>query len=99
MASADLSCSTKMVLDRTWLVHLPKLVMWLACEANLAFLIWHLYQPDLTAVLTGEDSGCHSPSWQQTSSTLIAVRARCSRYLCKCWANMKTASGLQLDQL
>ena len=59
-----------MVLDGTWLVHLPKLAWWIACEANLGFLIWHLYQPDTAA----NSPGCFSPSWQQSSSSLIAVR-------------------------
>ena len=66
---ADPGESTKMVLDGEWIVHMPKLGWWLACEGNLAYFMWHLYQPEDT-------SGCEVPNWQQTSSSLIAVRSR-----------------------
>ena len=58
-----------MVLDRTWLVHLPKVGWWLACEGNLGYFIWRLYQPDNT-----HDGSCNAPGWQQTASALIVVR-------------------------
>ena len=69
-APADMGEATKMVLDGKWLIHLPKLGWWLACEANLAFLIWHLYQPEPASYSTS----CASPPWEQASTYLIAVR-------------------------
>ena len=57
-----------MVLDGTWLVHLPKVVWWLVCEGNLAFFLYRFYQPQISG-----GNGCYSPGWTQTSSALIVV--------------------------
>jgi len=57
-----------MVLDGTWLVHLPKVVWWLVCEGNLAFFLYRFYQPHAS-----DGNGCYSPGWTQTSSALIVV--------------------------
>ena len=59
---------TKMVLDGTWLVHLPKVVWWLVCEGNLGFFLYRFYQPHAS-----DGNGCYSPGWTQTSSALIVV--------------------------
>ena len=61
---------TMMVLDRSWLVHLPKVGWWLACKANLAYLIYRLYKPDTSA-----SGDCNSPAWQRTCSALLVVRS------------------------
>ena len=57
-----------MVLDGKWLVHLPKVGWWLVCEANLAYFIYRLYQPE-----PSNDNSCYAPGWEQTSSALIVV--------------------------
>ena len=57
-----------MVLDGTWLVHLPKVVWWLVGEGNLAYFLYRLYQPD-----AANDNNCYSPGWEQTSSAFIVV--------------------------
>ncbi len=57
-----------MVLDGTWLVHLPKVVWWLVGEGNLAYFIYRLYQP-----AASNNSSCYSPGWEQTSSAFIVV--------------------------
>ena len=57
-----------MVLDGNLLVHLPKVGWWIACEGNLAYFIWRLYQ-----VNDRENDSCLSPSWVHTSSALIVV--------------------------
>ena len=57
-----------MVLDRDWVVHLPKVGWWLACEGNLAYLLWRLYQHDDSASVY-----CSAPTWQVNASVLIVV--------------------------
>ena len=59
-----------MVLDGSWLVHLPKVGWWLACKANLAYFLWRFYHPDFS---TPQD--CNSPSWQRIGSALLVVRS------------------------
>lgn len=83
-----------MNLDGNWLLHLPKLGWWLACEANMAYLRWRFYQPDDPAVVS-----CDSPGWQQTSSALLVVSlqhnagkkcraALCIHPYCPCLASL-----------
>ena len=57
-----------MVLDGTWLVHLPKVVWWLVGEGNLAYFTYRLYQP-----AASNNESCYSPGWEQTSSAFIVV--------------------------
>ena len=60
-----------MVLDGTWLVHLPKVLWWLVCEGNMAYFLYRLYQPYQPDA--SNDNRCYSPRWMQKSRALMMV--------------------------
>ncbi len=69
-----------MVLDGTWLVHLPKVGWWLVCQANLGYFRYRLYQPE-----PGNHKICYVRGWEQTSSALIVVSLHLSNLSCGLW--------------